>query len=94
MVDISQVTVHDKKYANKGFGIDATQADASGLQETKLSSGVRSIGVDYNYRYNINENWQIYGEALFEYYSSEVRDSPIALSNYEAEVGISVIYVF
>lgn len=88
------VVVHDSEYANTGFGIDATQAAASGLEETDLSGGVRSVGIDYNYRHNINENWQIYGEALFEYYSSEVRDSPIARNDFEAEVGISAIYVF
>ena len=88
------VVVHDSKYANKGFGVNAAQSVASGLEETNLSAGIRSIGIDYNYRYNINQNWQIHGEALFEYYSSDVRDSPIARSNYEAEVGISVIYVF
>lgn len=88
------VVVHDSEYANKGFGIDANQALASGLDETMLSSGVRSIGVDYNFRYNLNDNWQIFGEALFEYFSGEVRDSPIARSNYEAEVGVGFIYVF
>lgn len=85
---------HDSEYANKGFGIDSTQAAASGLEETAVSGGLRSIGIDYSFRHNINENWQIYGEALFEYYSSEVRNSPIARSNYETEVGIGFIYLF
>ena len=88
------VVFHDSEYANKGFGVDAKQSVASGLEETNLSGGIRSVGIDYNYRYNINNNWQIYGEALFEYFSSEVRDSPIARSDYEAEVGIGVIYTF
>lgn len=88
------VVVHDSEYANNSFGVNGMQASASGLDEISLSGGVRSIGVDYNYRHNINDSWQLYGEALFEYYSSEVRDSPIARSDYEAEVGISVIYVF
>jgi outer membrane scaffolding protein for murein synthesis (MipA/OmpV family) len=86
--------VHDSEYANKGFGIDANQAAASGLEETELSGGLRSVGIDYNYRQYVGENWQIYGEALFEYFSSEVRDSPIARSNYEAEIGIGFIYIF
>jgi outer membrane scaffolding protein for murein synthesis (MipA/OmpV family) len=85
---------HDSEYANKGFGINATQAEASGLAATSLSGGLRSIGVDYSFRHNINENWQIFGEALFEYYSSDVRESPIARSNYETEVGIGFIYIF
>lgn len=88
------VVVHDSEYANKGFGINAAQALASGLDETNLSGGLRSIGVNYNFRAHVHHNWQIYGEALFEYFSSEVRQSPIARSNYEAEIGIGFIYLF
>lgn len=86
--------VHDSEYANTGFGIDAGQAAASGLDQTKLGGGLRSIGIDYNYRHHINEHWQIRGEALFEYFDREVRDSPIARSNYESEIGIGFIYLF
>lgn len=93
--ELSLVMVfHDSEYANKGFGINQVQAAASGLRETTLSGGLRSVGIDYNYRQYINKNWQIYGEALFEYFGSEVRDSPIARSNYEAEIGIGFIYLF
>lgn len=93
--EINLVAVfHDSEYANKGFGINATQAASSGLNETTLDSGFRSIGVDYSYRHYINKDWQIYGEALFEYFSSDVRVSPIARSDYEAEVGIGFIYIF
>ena len=88
------VVVHDSEYANKGFGINATQALASGLNETNLSGGLRSVGINYNFRNHLHEHWQIYGEALFEYFGSEVRGSPIARSNYEAEVGIGFIYLF
>ncbi|WP_026375410.1 MipA/OmpV family protein [Aestuariibacter salexigens] len=93
--EINVVAVfHDSDYANKGFGITAEQAQRSGLALTTLNGGMRSVGIDYSYRTYINDNWQIYGEALFEYYSSEVRDSPIARSDYETEVGIGFIYVF
>lgn len=85
---------HDSEFANKDFGITAAQSLASGLAETNMSGGFRSIGANYNYRHIINRNWQIFGEALYEYYSSDVRSSPIARSNYEAEVGIGFIYVF
>lgn len=88
------VVVHDSEYANKGFGINPAQAIASGLNETRLSSGLRSVGVNYNFRYELQYNWQLYGEALFEYFSREVQDSPIARSNYEAEVGVGFIYIF
>ena len=85
---------HDSDYANKDFGIDADQSAASGLEETDLSGGFRSVGFNYNYRQYIGENWQIFAEAVYEYYSSEVQDSPIARSDYEAEVGIGFIYIF
>ena len=85
---------HDGDYANRDFGIDAEQSAASGLAETDLSGGFRSIGINYNYRHYLNENWQIFGEAVYERYGSDVQDSPIARNDYEAEVGIGFIYVF
>ena len=88
------VVFQDSDFANKDFGIDAEQSAASGLSETNLSGGFRSIGFNYNYRHYLNENWQIFGEALYERYSSDIEDSPIARNNYEAEVGVGIIYVF
>lgn len=88
------VVFHDSDYANKDFGIDAEQSAASGLDETDLSGGFHSIGFNYNYRHYINENWQIFGEAVYEHYGSDIDDSPIARNNYEAEVGVGFIYVF
>jgi outer membrane scaffolding protein for murein synthesis (MipA/OmpV family) len=88
------VVFHDSDYANKDFGIDAEQSAASGLDETNLSGGFRSVGFNYNYRQYIAENWQIIGEAVYEGYSSDIQDSPIARSDYEAEVAIGFLYVF
>jgi outer membrane scaffolding protein for murein synthesis (MipA/OmpV family) len=88
------VVVHDSEYANKGFGISAAQAITSGFDETNLSGGLRSIGINYNFRHHVADHWQIYGEGLFEYFGSEVRDSPIARSDYEAEIGVGFIYLF
>ena len=93
--EISFVGVfHDSDFANRDFGITAEQSAASGLNETRLSGGFRSFGVNYNYRHYINDNWQVFGEALYEHFSSDVQDSPIARSNYEAEVSAGFIYVF
>lgn len=93
--ELSVVAVfHDSDLANTDFGVDAAQATASGLAETNLSGGFRSIGVHYNYRNYINENWQVFGEVLYERYSSDIADSPIARNNYEAEVGLGFIYLF
>lgn len=88
------VLFHDRDYANKDFGITASQAAASGLGETQMSGGFRSVGVHYNYRHNLSQNWQIFGEALYEGYSSDVKRSPIARKSFEGEVGIGFIYIF
>ncbi|RUO33838.1 MipA/OmpV family protein [Aliidiomarina soli] len=94
-LEVNLVAVfHDSDYANNGFGITAQQSVASGLDETRISSGLRSVGIDFNYRHHINDSWQIYGEALYEHFSSDVRSSPIARSNYETEIGVGFIYVF
>jgi outer membrane scaffolding protein for murein synthesis (MipA/OmpV family) len=85
---------HDSDLANNDFGIDAQQSAASGLNETILSGGFRSIGLNYTYRNYISENWQIFGEVLYERYSSDIEDSPIARNDYEAEVGVGFIYLF
>jgi outer membrane scaffolding protein for murein synthesis (MipA/OmpV family) len=85
---------HDSEYANKDFGISALQSAASGLAETNLSAGFRSVGLNYNFRYYLDDDWHIYGEALYEYFSGHVRRSPIARGDYEAEVGVGFIYVF
>ncbi len=93
--EINAVAVfHNSEYANHGFGINAQQSAASGLNQTRLSGGLRSFGLNYTYRHNIDKNWQIFGEALYERFSSDVRDSPIARSSYEAEVGVGILYRF
>lgn len=93
--EISVVAVyHDGDLANRDFGVNAKQSNASGLNETVLSGGFRSIGLNYTYRNILNENWQIFGEVLYERFASAIEDSPIARSNYEAEIGVGFIYVF
>lgn len=93
--ELSVVAVyHDGDRANRDFGINVGQAAASGLNETNLSGGFRSVAFNYTYRNFFNENWQIFGEVLYEHFSSDIRRSPIARSNYEAEVGIGFIYMF
>jgi outer membrane protein len=93
--EINVVAVlHDSELANKDFGINASQSAASGLNQTAVSGGLRSFGLNYAYRYNINQNWQIFGEALYERFSSDVKASPIARSDYEAEVGVGFVYRF
>ncbi|WP_448565450.1 MipA/OmpV family protein [Thalassotalea ganghwensis] len=88
------VVFHDSDYANKDFGVSLEQSKTSGLNETVLEGGFRSVGINYHYRHIVNENWQVFGEAVYERYSSDIEISPIARANYEEEIGIGFIYVF
>ena len=93
--DVSIVAVfNDGDRANRDFGIDTAQSVASGLKAIDMSGGFRSIALNYTYRNVINENWQIFGEMLYEHFGSDIRRSPIARENFEAEVGIGFIYTF
>ena len=93
--DLSIVAVfHDGMRANNNFGINAQQSLASGLRATDLGGGFRSIGVNYTYRHYLSENCQVFGEALYERYSNDIDDSPVARSHYEAEVGVGFILLF
>lgn len=85
---------HDSKFANKDFGINSEQSATSGLRQTNLSGGFRSIGFNYNYRQFIFQNWQILSEIVYEHYSSDIKKSPIARKSYEAEIGLGFVYVF
>jgi MipA family protein len=88
------VVLHDSKYANKDFGISSAQSLSSGLKQTNLNGGFRSIGFNYNFRHYITKNWQLFSEAVYEGYSSDVKSSPIARNDYEAELGVGLIYIF
>jgi outer membrane scaffolding protein for murein synthesis (MipA/OmpV family) len=93
--DISLVAVfNDGERANRDFGITAAQSAASGLQAIDMGGGFRSVGLNYTFRNIINENWQIFGEVLYEHFSSDITRSPIAREDYEAEVGVGFIYTF
>ncbi|MEN9773297.1 MAG: hypothetical protein RL322_367 [Pseudomonadota bacterium] len=93
--EINVVAVfQDGKLANKSFGVNAQQSIASGLSQTNLSGGMRSVGLNYVYRHNVDKHWQIFGEALYEHFSSDIQASPISRKNHEAEVGVGLIYRF
>jgi outer membrane protein len=88
------VTFHDSERANRDFGVNVQQSINSGIPETDVDSGYRSFGLNVNYRNYLSENWQVFGEALYEYFGSDVSGSPISRSDYEAEIGVGFIYIF
>ena len=88
------VTFASSEFVNRDFGITAQQSENSGLPETSLDGGYRSVGVQAVGRWRFGERWQLQFEAGYEKYNSDISDSPIALDDYEAEVGVNLLYRF
>ncbi|MDH4006504.1 MAG: MipA/OmpV family protein [Desulfuromonadales bacterium] len=87
-------TFGDSDFLNRDFGVTASESLVSGLEETDLSGGYRSVGVTLIDRRYLTKNIHFICKAGIEYYSSDIQDSPIARQDYEAEAGVSVVYHF
>ena len=91
---VAFTTFGSAAFIERDFGISAAQSEASGLPQTSLGGGYRSLGVSLVGRWFPAERWQLGAELGYEKYSSDIGDSPIARKDYETEVGLRVIYVF
>jgi outer membrane scaffolding protein for murein synthesis (MipA/OmpV family) len=87
-------TFGSSEFLNRDFGVTTEQAASSGLPATNLSAGYRSVGLTGLYRHYLTRNLHLVAELGAEYYSSDIADSPITQQDYEAEVGVSLLYVF
>ena len=81
-------------FINRDFGVTAEQSVTSGLASTDLGSGYRSIGIQAAGRLRFGKSWQLQAEAGYEMYNSDIADSPIVVDDYEAEIGLSLLYRF
>ena len=88
------VTFASDDFINRDFGITEAQSINSGLPEISLDGGYRSVGISAAGRWRFGNNWQLQAEAGYEKYNSDISESPIALNDYEAEIGISILYRF
>lgn len=87
-------TFADRKNLNRDFGITAAESARSGLAQTNLDGGYRSLGLRLVDRRFVNRNVQVVSGLEFQYFSSDVRASPIARENYTVEVELGVLYQF
>lgn len=88
------VTFAADDFINRDFGITEEQSINSGLPVASLDGGYRSAGISATGRWRFGDNWQFQAEAGYEKYNSDIADSPIALDDYEAEIGVSLLYRF
>ena len=84
----------DSNNLNRDFGISPSEATTSGLVETDLDGGYRSTGLRLVDRRYLSKHIQAVSGLEIEYYSSDVRDSPIAREDFAAEVELAILYHF
>ena len=84
----------DSDNLNREFGVSTSAAVTSGYDATELDSGYRSSGVRVVDRRFASEHIEIVSGFEFEYYGSDVQDSPIAREDFALEVELSSLYRF
>ena len=84
----------DSDNLNWDFGVSPSEAATSGLAETDLDSGYRSSGLRLVDRRFSGEHIQIVSGLEFQYYGSDVQDSPIAREDFAVEVELGVVFHF
>ena len=85
-------TFGDKAFLNKDFGIPASDALTSGLAETDLDGGYRSLGLQLVHRRRLTQNLELIGQAGVERYNSDIAASPIARDSFEAEASLALVW--
>ncbi len=86
--------IADSDNLNRDFGVSPSEAIASGLAETDLDGGYRSSGLRLVDRRFASEHIQIVSGLEFQYYGSDVQDSPIAREDFALEVELGVVFHF
>jgi outer membrane protein len=84
----------DSAFLDKDFGITADEALSSGLRQTQLSGGFRAAGLTFVHRRTLWHRLHLIAQANVEFYGDEVRQSPIARDDFEAEASVALVWIF
>jgi len=87
-------TFADCNNLNRDFGINTSEAAASGLAATDLDGGYRSSGLRVVDRRFAGMHFQIVSGFEVQLFGSDVQDSPIAREDFSVEVELGVLYHF
>lgn len=87
-------TFADSNNLNRDFGINTSEAAASGLAATDVDGGYRSSGLRVVDRRFAGKHFQIVSGFEVQLFGSDVQDSPIAREDFSVEVELGVLYHF
>lgn len=76
------------------YGINATQAVASGLAQHDVDSGFRDVALGGQVSYRLTEKFSLTGSARWTHLMGDVADSPIVEDENNLTIGIGLGYQF
>lgn len=87
-------SVASSRYTESYFGINDTQAAASGLDSYKPGAGVKSAGLQVDVLRAFANHWNLLGQVKYERLLGDTADSPIVLDENQYTVAIGAAYQF
>lgn len=88
------VTWADQKYMNSYFGIDASEAAASGWKYYRPASGFKDVSFNVAIRYRITGHVAVFGSLGVTRLVGEAADSPLIEQQTQASVLVGLTYNF
>jgi MipA family protein len=92
----ASTTYASGKYMETYFGVDAANAQRSGLREYDAGRGFKDVGANLNATYNGWEHWQLSGLLSYKRLVGDAEDSPITKEGSANQFvgGVILIYRF
>lgn len=90
-------TYASEDYNQTYFGIDADNAERSGLPLYEADAGLKDIGLTFRAQYMITEDWGVLGVARFKNLLGDAADSPMVDQEGNASQflgGVGILYEF
>ena len=87
-------SIANSRYHQSFFGIDETQANASGLSVYKPDAGITSAGVQIDVLRVFANRWNLFAQAKYERLLDDVEKSPIVLDENQYTIALGIAYQF
>lgn len=84
----------DSKYMDAYFGVSASEAANSNLDEHKVSGGLRAHAISVEARYQATDNWAVLGRVQAKRLTDDVVASPVVEDRDQIWVGLGVVRNF
>lgn len=92
-----RLTLADQNYMDSYYGINASEAAATGLSQFKADAGVRSVGAGIGLRYQLTDNLTTLGFIEYKRLVASAADSPLIDVRGDADqvtAGVGFAYSF